>query len=78
VSATLWPTHAHVKVEKNDVVVLEGSYKSTEKDKDGEKVTYHNVSVQRIAVIGKADPGKDLETTADDEDDSADDGEEAF
>lgn len=58
VSATLWPSHKDVAVDENDVVIMEGKYSMTNKTKDGEPVTYHNLSVARIAVIGKADPGK--------------------
>lgn len=58
VSATLWPSHKDFAVEENDVVMLEGKYtKSNGKDKDGNPVTYHNISVARIAKIGEADPG---------------------
>lgn len=58
VSATLWPSHKDVAVEENDVVIMEGKYSKTNKTKDGEPITYHNLSVARIAVIGKADPGE--------------------
>jgi len=63
VYATLWPKHAGVEVERGDVVVLEGSYTSRDGQNKttGEDVTYHNVSVTRIAVIGKMDEGSDEE-----------------
>jgi hypothetical protein len=73
VSATLWPSHASFDVEENDIVVLEGKYtKSNGKDKAGDPVTYHNISVARIGKIGEADPGEkpdvDENGAADDED----------
>ena len=58
VSATLWPSHAHVEVEEGDVVVIEGAYTANKtKKQDGSPVTYHNLSVNRIAVLGKSDAG---------------------
>ena len=66
VSATLWPSHAHVEVNEGDVVVLEGSYtqnKSTAQD--GTPRTYHNMSVNKIAVLGKADSGARPDVEAD-------------
>lgn len=75
VSATLWPDHDHVKVRRGDVVVIEGSYTQAKKTKDdGEQATYHNLSVNRIAVLGRADDGAATETTSDD--DFADEDEE--
>lgn len=64
VSATLWPSHGHVPVEENDFVVLEGKYnQSPGKTKDGDPITYHNLSVSRISVNGSAaDPGKKVES----------------
>jgi ribosomal protein RSM22 (predicted rRNA methylase) len=63
VSATLWPSHAHVPVEEGDVVMLDGKYKSNSGAKDdGTPVKYHNLSVTRIAVLGKADAGKKVDT----------------
>lgn len=63
VSATLWPSHGHVQVEEGDVVVIEGAYtqnKST--GQDGEERTFHNLSVNRIAVLGKSDGGREAGT----------------
>lgn len=63
VSATLWPSHDEVKVDQGDVVTLEGSYTSNKTTKqDGTPVTYHNVSVTRIFVHGKAVEGVKPET----------------
>lgn len=75
VSATLWPSHKDFEVEENDIVVLEGKYtKSSGKNKDGDPVTYHNISVARIGKIGKADPGTKPEV--DDNDTTAEEQEE--
>jgi hypothetical protein len=79
VGATLWPSHAHVKVEQGDVVTLEGSYnKRTTQDDDGNDRTFHNISVTRIFVHGAADQGKKLETTSDDSSDDASDDDIPF
>jgi hypothetical protein len=63
VYATLWPKHASLAVERGDFVVLEGSYtsRSGQNKTTGEDVTYHNVSVTRIAVLGQLDEGSDEE-----------------
>jgi hypothetical protein len=59
VYATLWPKHDGFAVERGDVVALEGSYTSRDGQNTttGEDVTYHNISVTRIAVLGKMDEG---------------------
>ena len=77
VSATIWSSHEHVEVEEGDVVVLEGKFERNRgTNKDGESVTYNNLSVSKIAVLGTADAGVREETSsrrtsepADDEDD---------
>lgn len=63
VYATLWPKHAGLAIERGDAVILEGSYSSRkgQNKTTGEDVTYHNVSVTRIAVLGKMDEGSDEE-----------------
>jgi hypothetical protein len=61
-SATLWPSHKDFPVSKNDVVVLEGKYTTSDGEKDGEKVTYHNLSVIRAKNLGPADAGVKPET----------------
>jgi len=73
VSATLWPSHAHVDVAEGDVVTFDGKYTPNKgKNRDGEPVTYHNVSITRISVNGSpADPGVKVES--DDNDVEADD-----
>lgn len=76
VSATLWPSHAHVKVAEGDVVTLEGAYTmNTSTGQDGEPRTFHNLSVNRIFVHGASDAGAQTGTvntggsSADDSDD---------
>ena len=60
VYATLWPEHAAFELSKNDVVIFEGAYSSTQKQQDdGSATTYHNVSVSRIAKLATADAGSD-------------------
>jgi hypothetical protein len=75
VGATLWPSHAHVKVNQGDVVTLEGSYNQrTTTDSDtGEERKFHNISVTRILVHGAADQGKKNETVNTDDDSASDD-----
>lgn len=58
VGATLWPSHSHVEVEKGDFVVLEGSYSQNKgENSDGERITYHNLSVSAILNLGQVDFG---------------------
>lgn len=60
VSATLWPSHAHVEVNEGDVVTVEGTYTQNKTQKqDGTPVTYHNLSVIKIKNFGPADTGAD-------------------
>lgn len=75
VSATLWPSHEDVKVEQGDVVTLEGSYQANKSTKqDGTPITYHNISVTRILVHGRAVEGVKPDTeNAVVEDDASDD-----
>lgn len=78
VSATLWPSHEHVDVEKGDVVILDGEYTKNDTTNDeGQKRTYHNLSVNQIAVLGSVDLGQrpDVENATDDD---ADDDEIPF
>lgn len=73
ISATLWPSHAGVKVGKGDVVILEGKYSTNQgKDGSGNPRTFHNVGVSRILVLGKADEGVKTETTGGSSDDGDD------
>ena len=69
VNATLWPSHKDVEVAENDVVIIEGRYNRNPK---GDKV-YHNLSVARIAVLGKADEGERPDVDENDTDGPADD-----
>jgi hypothetical protein len=77
VSATIWDSHAHVAVEKGDVVVLKGSFeRNTGTNKAGDKVVYNNLSVSSILVLGSMDEGvrdddepRSKSKPADDEDD---------
>lgn len=75
VGATLWPSHAHVKVAQGDVVTLEGSYnkRSTTDTESGEERVFHNISVTRILVHGAADQGKKNETVNTESDEASDD-----
>lgn len=60
VGATLWPSHEHVAVEKGDFVVLEGKFSRNQgTNKDGEAVTYNNMSVTGILNLGALDTGSD-------------------
>ena len=73
VSATLWPSHAHVAVEEGDVVMLDGKYSQNKTTgEDGTTRVFHNLSVTRIAVLGKSDAGTKAETV-NSQDDAADD-----
>lgn len=75
VSATLWPSHGHVEVNEGDLVAFEGKYTQNKgKDKNDNPITYHNISVSKIKVLGAADEGAREETVntsaaADDGDD---------
>jgi hypothetical protein len=71
VGATLWPSHAHVAVDKGDFVVIEGKFtRNKGTNKDGEEVVYNNMSVTNILVLGTLDAGREVETvnTRDDAD----------
>jgi len=59
VYATLWPSHAHVKVEEGDVVTARGSYNANKKE---DKV-FHNLSVTGFKNHGQLDTGTKPETT---------------
>jgi hypothetical protein len=61
VSATLWPSHEHVAVDKGDFVVLEGAFTVNKGEKDGEPVTYFNLSVSGILNLGPLDFGEQVE-----------------
>jgi hypothetical protein len=65
ISATLWPSHAHVDVQEGDAVVVEGSFEVNkgENKETGEAVTYFNVSVSGILNLGPLDFGEETERT---------------
>lgn len=63
VSATVWPSHAHIPLNQGDVVTFEGPYtKNTTHAEDGTERTYHNISVTRLRNHGPIDGGKKDET----------------
>lgn len=63
VGATLWPSHAHVAVDKGDFVVLEGKFSQNKgTNQQGDPVTYNNMSVTGILNLGTLDSGDDVET----------------
>ncbi len=71
VSATVWPSHKHVKLAKGDVVTFEGPYTQNKvtNEEDGSVRTFHNISVTRLYKHGTVDEGKredTVNTTADD------------
>lgn len=62
VGATLWPSHAHIAVDKGDFVVLEGKFSQNKgTNQQGDPVTYNNMSVTNILVLGTLDAGRDDE-----------------
>jgi hypothetical protein len=64
VRATLWPSHDHVALEKGDAVLVEGKFTVNKaKNKDGDLVTYFNLSVSNIVNLGPGDRGEREETT---------------
>lgn len=63
VRATLWPSHAHVELAQGDLVAVEGKFSPNKaKNKDGDIVTYFNLSVSRIVTLGAGDDGERAET----------------
>jgi hypothetical protein len=81
VGATLWPSHAHIAVDKGDFVVIEGKFtRNNGTNKDGEAVVYNNMSVTNILVLGTLDAGREVDTvnTRDDADAAADDDDIPF
>jgi hypothetical protein len=63
IRATLWPSHDHVELEQGDAVLIEGKFTVNKKEKDGETVTYFNLSVSNIFNFGPGDRGVREETT---------------
>lgn len=75
VSATLWPSFDHIEVNEGDVVVLVGKYAENKTtNNDGVAVTYHNLSVSRMTVLGTLDTGQEpgVENSSDDDVDEDD------
>jgi hypothetical protein len=70
---TVWPSHADVEIKEGDVVLAEGAYTRGSGEKDGKSITYHNISVNRLAVLGAINAGKRVETVNDDDDAGDDD-----
>lgn len=65
VSCTLWPSHADEDVAKGDFIVVEGKFdRKTGENKEGEAVTYNNLSVGSILVLGALNDGERIATTA--------------
>lgn len=65
VGVTLWPSHKAFfgKIEKGDVLALQGKYAVRTGTKDGEPTKYHNLSVTGILKLGALDNGEKVETT---------------
>jgi single-stranded DNA-binding protein len=79
ISATVWPSHAHVELAEGMVVFLEGKFSQNKgQDKDGNPRTYNNLSVTRLAVLGTVDGGKKVETVNTEDDPQADDDDIPF
>jgi hypothetical protein len=57
-SVTIWPEKAGIPVNKGDFLVCDGKYsQSVGQNKEGEQVTYHNLSATTIVrVAGDATP----------------------
>lgn len=72
IRATLWPSHEHVELEQDDFVAVEGKFSVNKTKKDDKPVTYYNLSVSKIVVLGKGDGGvqeDSVNTDSDTEDD---------
>lgn len=56
-SVTIWPEKADIAISKGDFLVVDGKYsQSVGQNKQGEQVTYHNVSANSlIRIPGNAD-----------------------
>lgn len=56
-SVTIWPEKAGVPVNKGDFLVCDGKYsQSVGQNKDGEQVTYHNLSATTIVRVAGDTP----------------------
>ena len=64
ISITVWPSHAGVKIEKGDALIVDGKFQVNKgSDGEGNSKTYFNVSASRILNLGKTDPGVEVEST---------------
>lgn len=64
VRCTLWPSHDEVEVAEGDLIAVEGQFTVNKtKNKDGDPVTYFNLSVSRIRNLGEGFAGERVETT---------------
>lgn len=63
VNATVWPSHKHIALAEGDVVMMEGTFnvRKVNDDETGQTKTFYNLSVSKLAVLGKADGGKKVE-----------------
>jgi len=60
VQCTFWPQYDNVELELGSWIFVEGPISTYEtEDKDGNPVTYVNLSVQRLAVLPLTQPGPD-------------------
>ena len=73
VRCTLWPSHEDVEIAQGKLVAVEGKFTVNQADKDGEKVTYFNLSVSNIEVLGSGNSGTRTATTRDDAGNEPDD-----
>lgn len=75
---TVWPSHADIEIERNDVLIVEGTYNQGKGTaQDGSTRVYHNISATRIGKLGQAVEGKRPEVEGSD-DDAADDSDIPF
>ncbi len=63
VRVTLWPSHADFEVEQGDLVAVEGKFTVNKTTKDGEPVTYFNLSASNVINLGAGNRGVREETT---------------
>ena len=75
INITLWPEKANIKVSKGDFIVADGKYtQSMGQNKNGEQVTYHNLSATVFHnVLAGAMPEQNAGTGAASSADTADD-----
>jgi hypothetical protein len=58
VRCTLWPEYADLGVRKGDLVIGEGKITRRDGEKNGSKVTYTNISLNRVVVIPGFEPAE--------------------